>query len=186
MCTTRRIFQQLLGTGAHAVWLPWLFILKHYRFVLCWREGGGDERYEQTVWPWHSDSGFALMSPENGLKLLPQTVHHMLKTAQESALISTLIRAPCLLHRSTDCSNNIRVCTCACVSAHVFVSASCTTSCIHSNDECWCQDCVPVCASRLWQQQRQVEGSDIRVTMIAIFIQLPVNTHSHTHTLKHY
>lgn len=39
------------------------------------------------------DSGFALVSPENGLKLRPQSVHHMSKTAVESALICTLIRS---------------------------------------------------------------------------------------------
>lgn len=110
MCKPRKIFQQLLDTSSHYVWLPGFFVLRHFRVVICWQRGGGDEKYEQTVWPWHSDSGFAPVSPENGLKLLPQSVHHMLsKTAQESALI----RSPCISHCSADYSANI-------MPAHVF------------------------------------------------------------------
>lgn len=52
--------------------------------------------------------GFALVSPENGLRLLPQSVHHILKTAQEFGLITVL------LQQSTNGLNNIwwlpRVC----------------------------------------------------------------------------
>lgn len=110
MCTTRSIFQQLLDIRAH-VWLPLLFILKRYRLVLCWWKGGGDERYDHTVWPWHSDFGFALVSPENGLKLLPQSVLHMSKTTPESGLIRSLQ----LSHHYTDCSNKVW-----CVCLHVF------------------------------------------------------------------
>lgn len=85
LCTTHNTLPQILGTSAHAV-----------GFLSSSSESSTDlfcvDRRE-VVMNTHFDLGtltlcFALVSPENGLRLLPQSVHHRLKTVQEFGLIT--------------------------------------------------------------------------------------------------
>lgn len=68
---------------------------------------------------------------------------------------------------------------CACLSACVFVSASCTTYCINSNNSV---DVRIVCAFVLWGSDNSSDRwkGALCLTVIAIFIQLPVSTHTQT------